>query len=132
MILAFGNSFLMRLIASVPFKVRHLNIHQSHVRSVPSKLFDGFLSVGRLRYDFHIGLSLYQGRDPFAQQGMIINGEDPNQVRIGTHESSAYEQPKSSATPRFFIGVVAERQSNFRTRWLRSKIQSSSDSTRRS
>ena len=54
------------------------------------KLLDGFLPVGGLRYQLHVWLGIDQSRDPFAQEGVIINGEDSNHTRTGAHESSVY------------------------------------------
>src|SRR5208337_3633525 len=63
--------------------IGHLNIHQSDIRPVPSKLLDGLLAVGRLGYQLHVWFSLNQGRDSLAQKGMVIHGEDPNHTTIG-------------------------------------------------
>ena len=43
-----------------------------------SKLRDGFLPVTRLGYQFHICLSLDEGRDALTQERMIIHRHDPN------------------------------------------------------
>ena len=67
----------MRLIA-FDHSIRHPKIHQSHIRTVVSKLFDRFLSVGGLCYQLIVWLSIDQGHDPLQQEGMIINGERSN------------------------------------------------------
>jgi hypothetical protein len=45
---------------------------------MPSKLLDRLIPIRGLGYNFHVLLILYQDCDSFAQQGMVINGQDPN------------------------------------------------------
>ena len=40
-------------------QIRHAKIHQSDVRAMPPKLFDGLLSVGGLGYKLHVLLTVY-------------------------------------------------------------------------
>ena len=66
---------------------RHLEIHQRYIRPVQSELFDSFLSVGGFRDQLHVGFSVDQRCDPFAEEGMVVDRKNPNRpesVRMGS------------------------------------------------
>src|SRR5580698_5597045 len=63
-----------------------------------SELFNGLPSVGSLRNHLHIRFSIDQRRDTFAEEGMIVNGKDPNHMRIAIHDFLAL---RKIANPRF-------------------------------
>src|ERR1700681_1978393 len=64
MIRALGNSLRMPMIASMPFR--------------RSELFDSLLSVGGFRDQLHVGFSVDQRCDSFAEEGMVVHRENPN------------------------------------------------------
>src|SRR3989454_5687233 len=65
---------------------RHLEIHQRYIRPVQSELVDSFLPVRGFRHQLHIGFTVDECCDPLAEDSMVVDGEDPNGVRIDAHE----------------------------------------------
>ncbi len=63
--------------------IRQSEVEQRHVRPVLPKLLNRFAAVFRLRHDLHIRLVIDDLRDPFAQQGVIINAKHTNADLIG-------------------------------------------------
>lgn len=66
-------------------QIRHLKVHQGHFGTEPAKLFDRFRSGRSFSNDLHVGFGVHKGGDAFAEQRVIIHGEDPNDVRNGCH-----------------------------------------------
>ena len=58
--------------------LRHLNVHQRHVRTVRAELLDGFPTVGRFCDHGHIRLNPHETGDPFAHDWMVVDDENPN------------------------------------------------------
>src|SRR5262249_30203027 len=53
-------------------------IHQRHIRLLLAELPDGVVAGRRLRDHDHVGLSVDDRRNAFAQQRMVVNAEDPD------------------------------------------------------
>src|SRR5262249_20879987 len=69
-----------------PVHLGHLEIHERDVRTMGTELLDSFLPVRTLGNHFHVCLARHQRRDAAAQDGMIVNSEDPNDVGRRDHE----------------------------------------------
>ena len=72
--------------------LRHLNVHQRHVRTVRAELLDRVATVGGFCDHRHVWLNPHETGDPFAHDWMIVDGENPNRRAAG-HDAS----PSTSA-----------------------------------
>src|SRR6516164_8805420 len=70
-----------------PIDLRHLHVHERDIRSHRSEQLNGLAPVRCLGHGLHIGLRRHQGRDPFAQEWMVVDGEDSNRIGLCTHGS---------------------------------------------
>src|SRR6185503_11769956 len=68
--------------------LRHLNIHQRHIRTVRAELLDRFATVGGLCDHRHIRLNLYETGDPIAHDRMIVHRENPDGRAVAAHDPS--------------------------------------------
>src|SRR4029077_1824596 len=84
-------------------EVRHLKIHERNVWSMQSKLFDRLLPVRRLSHELHIGLRVHECGNSLTEKRMIIDSQNPDQSRIGAHESSHSKQLQSCSSARWFV-----------------------------
>ena len=50
------------------------------------KLLDGFTPIRGLRDQIHIRLSCEEARDALADEGMIIDRENPYRLKIAAHD----------------------------------------------
>ena len=76
--------------------LRHLNVHQRHVRPVRAELLDRVPTVGGVCDHRHIRLNPDQTGDPFAHDGMVVDRENPNGRAGVAHDAS----------PRRFAGLL--------------------------
>ena len=58
--------------------LRHLHVHQRHVRTVRAELLDRFPTVGGFCDHGHIRLNPHETGDPFAHQWMVVDRENAN------------------------------------------------------
>ena len=78
--------------------LRHLNVHQRHIRTVRAELLDRFPPVGSFCDHGHIRLNSHETGDPFAHHWMVVDRENANPGAVG-HDAS----------PRTFAGVFGPR-----------------------
>ncbi len=69
---ASGKSWRMARMASVSIHQRHLHVHQSDVWTMGPELLNRFTSIIGFRDYKHIRFAGQDGRDPFAQYGMVV------------------------------------------------------------
>ncbi len=78
--------------------VRHLKIHQCHIRiELPVKLHR-FPAVRSFSHQLHIGLGGYQSSNPGSQQGMVVCRKNADEVRV-VHDERRLVNLGSHATP---------------------------------
>ena len=67
--------------------LRHLNVHQRHIRAVHAELLDRFSTIRRFGDHGHIRLNFHQTGDPLAHEWMVIDRENPNRraASLKTH-----------------------------------------------
>src|SRR5688572_325964 len=68
--------------------LRHLNIHQRHVRMVRTESLDRFATVGGLCYHRHIRLNPNETGDPIAHHGMVVHRENLDGRAVYAHDTS--------------------------------------------
>jgi hypothetical protein len=52
---------------------RHLQVHQSYIRTMDTEEIDSLLSSGRFGYQFAVILAVNDSCDSLAQKGMIVH-----------------------------------------------------------
>ena len=68
--------------------LRHLQVHQRHVRTMRAELLDRFATVGGLCDQGHIRLDPHETGDPFAHEWMVVHRENPNGRAAAAHDAS--------------------------------------------
>jgi hypothetical protein len=61
-----------------PARTRHREIHERHVRSRMARLLNGPRAVSGFSHHFHVGLGTEQHLQPGAENGVIIDDQDPD------------------------------------------------------
>src|SRR5215467_13618587 len=64
---------------------RHLQVHQSDIRTMGPELGNRFVAIGCLSNEFHVGLIGDEGGDPFAKESVVVSRENANKIRTGGH-----------------------------------------------
>ena len=60
--------------------LRHLNVHQRHIRTVRAELLDRFPTVGGFCDHGHIRLNSHEAGDPVAHQWMVVDRKNANRA----------------------------------------------------
>ena len=68
--------------------LRHLHVHQRHVRTMRAELLDRLATVGGFCDHRHIRLDRHETGDPFAHQWMVVDRENPNWRAVAAHDAS--------------------------------------------
>ena len=63
----------------------HLQVHQRHIRAAVAEDLQGLQAAGGFADQLHVRLAFDHRRDAFAQQGMVIDGQDAD--RHGKQEA---------------------------------------------
>src|ERR1700721_2975191 len=79
--------------------VWHLQIHQREVRPVIPELIESLTSRGSLGDQFHVRLTPDQEADASPQHRMVVNSENPDEVRTGVHDLVPFSWEKSGNYP---------------------------------
>src|SRR5579864_1507289 len=68
----------------------HLKVHQRYIRPVHSEFLDSILSVGGLSDQLHVRFCIDQRCDPLAEEGMIVDGKNPDRDAVSGHHLSPF------------------------------------------
>jgi hypothetical protein len=55
--------------------LRHLQVHQDHIRAMRPEAFDRLRAIARFRCDDHVGFALDHGGDALAEKWVVIDDQ---------------------------------------------------------
>src|SRR5258708_22232971 len=76
-----------------------LQMHQSHIRTMFSELFDRLAAIRSLSNKCHVRLAGQKRSDTLAEKGMVVHGENANRGPISAHRP-----------PSFLCGITENRR----------------------